>query len=132
MNSQIASSVVFRILRDRVMKKILFLLSGLLCAISTFGQANVPPGITVRGFATNGAFQLQINGGQPLEIEYSTNLTTWAPLEKASQHFVDGAAVHSEWRFYRAKTAGGAFTSDVVGYIKVPIEPGKMVLVGSP
>jgi hypothetical protein len=132
MNSLIANSVLPRILRDRVMKRILFLLSGLLSAISVFAQASVPAGITARGFATNGAFQLQINGGQPLEIEYSTNLTTWTPLEKAAQHFADTAAVHSEWRFYRAKTAGGGFAPDVVGFIKVPIEPGKMVLVGSP
>ncbi len=114
------------------MKKILILLSGLLSAITTFGQAGVPPGILARGFATNGAFQLQVNGGQPLQIEYSTNLSTWTPLEKGSDRFVDAGSANSEWRFYRAKTASGAFVSNVVGFIRVPVEPGKVAVVATP
>jgi hypothetical protein len=114
------------------MKKILLLLSGLLSAISIFGQGAVSAGITARGFTTNGAFQLQVNGGAPLQIDYSTNLTTWTPLEKGSDRFVDKSSANSEWRFYRAKTAGGAFAPDVIGFVRVPIEPGKSALVGSP
>lgn len=114
------------------MKTTLLFLSGLLSTIGVFGQGNVPAGMAARGFATNGAFQLQVNGGQPLQIEYSTNFTTWAPLEKASERFVDAASANSDWRFYRAKTSGGSFAEDVIGYIKVPIEPGKKALVGSP
>ena len=59
-----------------------------------------------------------------MEIEFSTNLTTWTALEKGSERFVDTSSVKSEWRFYRAKTASGAFAPDVIGFIRVPVEPG--------
>src|SRR5207253_6519473 len=72
-------------------------------------------------------FEIQVEGGAPMQIEYSTNLTTWTFLNNARDNLLDRAATNSEWRYYRALG-----TSNVIGFIRIPVEPGKQVQVDTP
>ncbi len=113
------------------MKKILLLLPGLLFSLSAFGQPGVSAGLVASGFTPAGAFQFRVNGG-PLQIEYSTNLTSWAALENGTDKVTDPSSTNSEWRFYRAKTSNGAYASNVIGFIRIPVDAGKVAVVASP
>ncbi len=112
------------------MKTIRLLFGGLLSAFTCFAQLGIAPGILPSGFAPNGAFQLHVNSG-PLQIEYSSDLNNWTTLTSGSDRIADEGSTNAPWRFYRAKK-GTAFTSNVVGYVHIMIEPGKMAVLASP
>jgi len=101
-------------------------LVGLAATCSCFAQGAFKSG----GFAPSGAFQLHTDGG-PMEVESSTNLSAWTPQVSGRGTLLDASSTNAEWRFYRAKS-GNAFVSNIVGFVRVPIQQNKMVLVASP
>src|SRR5262249_22014562 len=109
------------------MKKNIFLILGCLSVFTTLAQQSE---LFMDGFAPSGAFQVRVDGG-PLQIEYSPDFVSWMPLTNANDKVVDQGSAHSEWRLYRARKANG-FTSNVVGFVRVPVPAGKMAAVASP
>jgi hypothetical protein len=107
------------------MKRLTFVLAVSMSCAFCWAQ-----GLTSGGFTSSGAFQLQIQGG-PLQVEYSTNLTTWQPDASARGTIIDAGSTNSEWRFYRARS-GDKFAPNVIGFVRVPVEPGRMAVVASP
>jgi hypothetical protein len=70
------------------------------------------PAVTLaaRGWQTNGHFGLRIHGGQgqPVEVQSSTNLSTWTSLGQQlpasnSFDFEDSTSTPATWRYYRLR-----------------------------
>jgi hypothetical protein len=108
------------------MKTFILISVGLIPQLSVFAQGP----LSARGFTPAGAFQLEVRGG-PLQVEYTTNLSSWLPLAGGRGTITDPASTNSEFRVYRARS-GQSFVSNVVGYARVVIPPGKVVAVASP
>jgi hypothetical protein len=97
------------------------------CAFSVTAE----PRLEGHGF-TNGVFHITSSGAT--EVEVSHDLEVWTKLATVSQqkHTVDDPASRQPgWRFYRAREAG-AIGSNVIGYVKVIIPPGKKAILGNP
>src|ERR1051325_950415 len=88
-------------------------------------------GLSSGGFGPQGALQLHVQGAQ-LQIEYSTNLAHWVPLSSGRGTVLDAGATNSEWRFYRGRESNSNFVSNIVGYVRVSVPPGKLAVLASP
>jgi hypothetical protein len=84
------------------------------------------------GFSSSGLYHVTTSGAG--DVEVSTNLQTWTKLASVSQELTleDLASRHPGWRFYRAAGGGGAASSNILGYVKAAIAPGKMAILGNP
>jgi len=97
------------------------------CAFSMAAESR----LAGQGFTSAGVFHISTSGAA--DVEVSTNLEVWTKLASVSQELTleDTASRRPGWRFYRVRD-GGAIGSNVVGYVKVSIPPGKMAILGNP
>jgi hypothetical protein len=107
-------------------KNVLSLLSALAISvvISTGLQAQTQ--ISAHGFSPGGTFHVTLPGAA--EVETSTDLQSWSRYASVTQPTMldDLATRQNERRFYRVRG-----TSNIVGYLKVVIPPGKLALLGN-
>jgi hypothetical protein len=113
------------------MKRNIFALIALVISTTCAYCATAQPRLAAHGFTGPGLFHL--TNAAPGEIEVSTNLHTWTKLNAVRQGktLEDPASGNAGWRFYRA-VGGGAASTNLVGYVKVTIPPGKMAVLGNP
>jgi hypothetical protein len=97
------------------------------CAYSASAESR----LAGHGFTSTGVFHINTSGAAKVEV--STNLESWTELANVSQelNLEDSASRRPGWRFYRAHDSRGV-GSNVVGYVKLSIPPGKMAILGNP
>lgn len=90
---------------------------------------NAQSHFSASGFSSNGAFHLTVSGAA--EIDASHDLQNWTKYATVNQDtgLEDMASRQLDRRFYRAHSGTGG--SNIVGFVKVVVPAGKMVVVGN-
>lgn len=98
-------------------------------AASILPAIHAEPQVSNTGFSKAGAFHLTLSDGA--DVDVSSDLQTWTKYASVTQETMleDLASRHMDRRFYRVH--GGGAPTNIVGFYRATLPPGKMLLLGN-